>query len=148
MSEEKIELLTRASYGHLSTKGTDGFPYTVGMHFVYLSDCFYFHCGKKGEKLHNIEEDGRVCFTVDELYRVNNENPEQPCRTTTQYESVVARGFAEILSDETEKIRVLKEIVKKYAPDAVDSDMPQMAIDATNVVRITVENITYKKHGK
>lgn len=147
MDEKRLELLKRALYGHLSTKGEDGYPYTIGVHFVYYGDCFYFHCGKNGEKLRNIETDDRVCFTVDELHYIKNENLEQPCQGSARYESVVARGFAEILTDEEEKLRALREIAKKYSPDVADREMPQRAIDATNVIKITVESITYKEHG-
>ncbi len=44
MKEEDIrELLEWSDYGHISTICSNGYPYTVAVHYVYLNDKIYFH---------------------------------------------------------------------------------------------------------
>ena len=50
-----LKLLTKGSYGILSTIGKDGFPYGVPLNYTYLENSIWFHCGINGHKLDNIK---------------------------------------------------------------------------------------------
>ncbi len=85
-------LLERAMVGRVSTNGSDGYPYTVVVHFVYREGAVYFHGLPKGEKLCNIARDPKVCFEVDELLGIRKEGVTVPCKVGSGYESAVLRG--------------------------------------------------------
>ncbi len=148
MEQMAEALLSRTLVGHFTTIGKDGYPYTIAVNYVYFGGNFYFHCGKRGEKLENIRENDQVCFTVDEMIELKNTGIDAPCKTSICYESVIARGRAAIVSDEAKRNTILKEIAKKFSPEVADIAMPDEVVAKTNLVEIVVENITFKEHGK
>ena len=85
--------------GRVSTNGSDGYPYTVAVHFVYREGAVYFHGLPKGEKLCNIARDPKVCFEVDELLGIRKEGVTVPCKVGSGYESAVLRGRASLVDD-------------------------------------------------
>ena len=60
-------LLNRSLTGSLSTIDSDGAPYSVPIHFVFLDGAIYFHGLPAGQKLDNLKADPRVCFSVYEM---------------------------------------------------------------------------------
>ena len=139
-------LLKKAQYGHISTIGKDGYPYTVAVHFVYLNDKIYFHGLPRGQKLDNISNCPKVCFNVDKLKKVMLEGIESPCTADAEYESVVIIGEAKILDEAELKIKILKEIVKKYISKSPDMPIPEKMIKGTAVVEVDIKSITGKYH--
>lgn len=151
MTEEAISaLLERAVVGRISTVGEDGYPYTVAVHYIYEgtpeSGTFYFHGLPKGEKLDNIARDPRVCFVVDEFQKLLDQDLATPCNADAAYESVVARGKAELVEDLKEKERILRAIICKYLPGMAEAPMPEARIAGTAVVKVKVERMTGKYH--
>lgn len=63
-------LLDRSKLGRISTIGSDGYPYTVAIHFIYLNDKIYLHSLPVGEKIDNIKNNSKVCFEVDEYTKL------------------------------------------------------------------------------
>lgn len=108
-------LLERAMVGRVSTNGSDGYPYTVAVHFVYREGAVYFHGLPKGEKLCNIARDPKVCFEVDELLGIRKEGVTVPCKVGSGYESAVLRGRLPWLTTRG-KMRTPAAITAKYAP--------------------------------
>jgi len=147
LEKKTLALLARAQYGHISTIGENGFPYTVGINLIYLDGSFYFHCSTKGEKLDNIIRDPRVCVNIDEMFEVKTRGVEEPCKVGVRYESVVARGQAFVVTDEDKRIKILSEIVSKYAPSLAHRSMPAEALKRTCVIEIAVDSLTYKERG-
>ncbi len=141
-----LSLLSRAQVGRLSTINSGGFPYTVAVHFVYEGEAFYFHCLPKGEKLNNLVRCPKVCFEVDEMKGILPQKTGDPCGADTSYESVVALGEAEILTDKTAKGKILGSIVEKYTPNFEGAAIPLSKIQGTAVVKINVVSMTGKYH--
>ncbi len=67
-----------------------------------------------------------------------------PCGADTSYESVVALGEAEILTDKTAKGKILGSIVEKYTPNFEGAAIPLSKIQGTAVVKINVVSMTGK----
>lgn len=140
--EDSIEILNKCSYGILSTISDSGYPYGVPVNYTYYNGCIYFHCAANaGHKLKNIETNPNVCFTV-----VGNETV-IPEKFTTSYKSVVIFGKAEKISG-TEKQAVLEHIIEKYSSKFRETGLKYIseALDATDVIKITPEQITGKSN--
>lgn len=137
-------LLETAETACLSTISSDGYPYTVPVHFVYYDGKVYIHCSGQGHKLDNIRANGKVCFTVYDLkgYIVNENGA--PCNTNTEYESVIINGIAAVVDDAPCKKAVLTEIVKKYTPQLAGRPVAEKMVSATCVIEITIQACTGK----
>lgn len=147
MSKEAIEVfLSKTQVGRISTINEDGYPYTVAVHFIFMKDNVYFHGLPKGQKLDNIRRCSKVCFEADEMTGLMLDRLVIPCKADTAYESVVIMGTAEVLTDPQEKEIVFSELIKKYAPQYLDMEIPENMISGTAVVRIASKNVTGKYH--
>ena len=147
MTREAVErLLHRAQVGRFSTIGEDGYPYTVAVHFVYMDGRIYFHGLPRGRKLDNIARCPKVCFEADEMTALMLENLEHPCKADTEYESAFAAGTAGLIDGAREKEVILREIIKKYAPQLIGMEMPENMIGGTAVVKMEIERMTGKYH--
>jgi len=140
--DEAMEILRQAEYGVLSTIDKDGYPYGVPLHHIVLEDAVYLHCALEGHILDTISNNNRVCFTVvgySELVASS---------FTANYKSVIVFGKANLV-EESEKVAMLKALVKKYSAEYYDKGMKVIDSfkDKCSVIRIDVEHITGKKNG-
>lgn len=148
LSEEKIrQLLERSQTGSLVTLNSDGTPYVTPIHFVYYKNAIFAHGLPKGKKLDNIANDPRVGFCVFEMDKLLLDPNGNPCDTNTKYESVITSGIAKLIDNIEEKGNVLKEIVKKYTPHLINSEIPINMIKGTAVIRIDLSEITGKYYS-
>ncbi len=147
---EQIEkILRRARVGRLATNGADGYPYITPVNFVYFRGKIYFHCAPAGEKLDNIERDGRVCFAIDlplAYLDTAYEPTASACAVTQLYQSVLIRGRAEQVDGLEEKAAVLNALMASHEGVAdyadIAPDTPALAL--CTVVAIDIESLTAK----
>lgn len=134
------DILEKSEYGFLATVSEDGSPYCIAVSHVLMRNDIYFHCAKEGHKIDNIIRDKRVCFTAVGRTKIL---PEQ---FTTEYESAVAFGTAEIIENGEEKLSAMLKICEKYTPDQMERAevYAQQEIDAMHICRIHIEHITGK----
>ena len=137
--EEAVEVLNKGEYGILTTVDNELQPHGTPLSYVNIDDKIYFHCALEGLKLDNISKNPKVCFTVVGKTKV------LPDKFSTEYESVMAYGKAVIVKGE-EKIFVLREVIKKYSPEFMESGEQYInrAAEKTCVVKIDVNHITGK----
>jgi nitroimidazol reductase NimA-like FMN-containing flavoprotein (pyridoxamine 5'-phosphate oxidase superfamily) len=147
MTAEQIAvLLSRSAAGTLATVNPDGSPYAAPVHFVASGGKVLIHCGYHGRKFDNIRRDGRVCLAVWEMFGLRSDGGE-PCRTGTNYESVIITGTASVIEDLDRKRSALREFAVKYAPDKDAGDIPDEAVKKTCVIEIESSEITGKRKG-
>ncbi len=142
-------ILASTNIGRMATVGEDGYPYITPVNFVYFHGSIYFHCAPEGEKLDNIQRDGRVCFEVDVplAYLDVGFDPTRPtCQLHQFYRSVVIRGMASVVENVSRKVDALNALVRKHEPhtpfEAVEARTPQ--VRACVVVEIRPERTTAK----
>jgi Predicted flavin-nucleotide-binding protein len=137
---EALAVLDSAEYGVLSLVDPQGKPYAVPVSFVRDDGRLIFHCAAEGRKLDCIRYQPIVTFCVVGRTKIL---PEQ---FTTEYESVLIEGIAEIIENEQQKINDLLKLCEKYVPD--DSDAIEKMIDQnlhrTVVVEIRMTSVTGK----
>jgi nitroimidazol reductase NimA-like FMN-containing flavoprotein (pyridoxamine 5'-phosphate oxidase superfamily) len=144
LTQEEIELLLNNELvGNLGSISPKGFPYITPVHFVKLKDKIFIHGLCKGSKIDNLKVNPKVGF---EVYKYNGliHDPNLPCDTNTDYQSVVILGTAKLTDDESIKIQVLDEVVKKYTPQHTGKSYPTNMLKATGVIEITPIDITGK----
>jgi nitroimidazol reductase NimA-like FMN-containing flavoprotein (pyridoxamine 5'-phosphate oxidase superfamily) len=141
--EEIATLLLTQSVGNLGTLSPDGFPYVTPVHFVWIEDKIFIHGLCAGQKINYLKANPKVGF---EVFKLNGliHDPELPCDTNTDYQSVILHGTAKIIDDDALKIKVLDEVVKKYTPQHVGKSFPSAMLKATGIIEITPVETTGK----
>ena len=137
-----IEIITKGSYGVLSTIGEDGYPYGVPLNYTYYDNCICFHCAQEGLKLDNINFNNKVSFCVVTKSDVlGNE-------FDTDYESAIAFGKATVIADDSEKKKILLSVLNKYSADYLKAGNNYMKKywDETKVIKIKIEHLSGKAH--
>jgi len=146
LSPEEVEnLLTKQWVGHLATQNSDGYPYVVPVHFVYAENEIFVHGLNRGQKLSNIETNGKVCFEVEDMDSLILD--EKACDVNTKYSSVIAFGQAAMVEETSVKVEALNKIVAKYTPQLAGQEYPENMLKATGIIKITIESITGKFFG-
>lgn len=139
LTKEQIDdLFKRAEVGRLGTFSSNGFPYVLPMHFVYVDNKIYMHGLPKGKKIDNIKFNSNVCFEVDEMLSLLYEGVENPCDVNTEFNSIIVEGKASLVSDFDEKKMALSSIVTKFTPHLVDKELPSKMINGTAVIKIDI----------
>jgi nitroimidazol reductase NimA-like FMN-containing flavoprotein (pyridoxamine 5'-phosphate oxidase superfamily) len=142
-SIEVEQILKDGDYGVLSMQGTNGYPYSVPLNYVYKNNFIYFHCAKDGYKINCIENCNNVCFCVVGKSEIISE------KFTTDFSSVIVFGkVTEVISEE--KIQSLKALIDKYSNDHKPEGYKyiEKALDAVKVLKINIENIQGKSRNK
>lgn len=112
---ESLRLLSMTTSGVLALCGEDGQPYGVPLSHVYHDGNLYFHSALKGHKIDLIAQNAKASFTViaqDEIH---------PETYTTYFRSVIAFGRLRIVSDETDKLRILEILGSRCNPEDAES---------------------------
>ena len=140
--EKSIEIITKGSYGVLSTIGADGYPYGVPLNYTYFDNCICFHCAQEGHKLDNINFNNNVSFCVVTKSDVlSNE-------FDTDYESAIAFGKATMVTDDSEKKDILLSVLNKYSADYLKAghNYIKKYWDETKVIKMKIEYLSGKAH--
>lgn len=131
-----LSVMHRAPYITVSMTQKDGTAYAVPLSLAELGGNWYFHCASVGRKLDTIKENSQVCLTA-----VAHHEPffeEKKDNFTTRYQSTIAFGVAEVVTDETEKCEALRAICKRFLPERMEffEAAIERSLKITTVVRI------------
>jgi len=120
--------------------------YIVTMNYGFSDDPsglkLYFHCANQGRKIDCIRNNPQVCFTISIC------DPFTPaakaCGYGMKYRSVVGYGKIRIITDDTERITGLNQLMKQYTgKDSWEYD--QEMLKKTTVFCLDVERISGKQ---
>lgn len=134
-----LEILNKGEYGVMSTVDDGGQPYGVPLNYAFEDNCLYFHCALEGHKLDNLLLNEKVSFCVVGRTKV------VPVEFTSEYESVIVTGRAEVVYGE-EKYKALVSLVEKYSPEFAEEGRKYIEkLDSeTKAVRIIIDSMTGK----
>ncbi len=137
---EAVAILDSAEYGVLSTADADGAPYGVPINFVRDGDTLIFHGALEGRKLACMRHEPRVSFCAVGRTQV------LPGEFTTEYESVIVEGTAEIVEDEQRKTADLMKLCEKYSADFPDAARKaiQGSLHRTSVFEVKIQSVSGK----
>jgi len=153
-------IVDKAEFATISSLNEDGSTYCIPISVARQNDKIYVHSAYKGTKIENIKRNPKVCMSfvgdVKVPPPIKEEEVEELAgsigklmskKFTTEYESAVVFGIANIVEDKDEKILGLKLISEKYVP----GNMPffnaaiEASLDRTCVIRVDIEKITGKR---
>lgn len=138
-AEWAMEVLEKAPYVTVSMCGSDGVPYSVPLSLARGGeDVFYFHCALEGRKLSILAENPTVCLSA--VSKCKPTVGPKDGSFTLEFKSAIAYGRAEMVTDDTEKVRALRYICERFLPshmDAFDASV-ERSLSRTAVVRITL----------
>lgn len=156
-------IIDKSQFATLATLNEDNNPYCIPISIVRQYNKIYIHSAYQGSKIENIKRNPKVSMsfvgdvkpaspiTKEECENVTN-NPEEYAKLisnkfTTEYESAVIFGTANIVENKDEKILGLKLICEKYVPYNMScfNAAIETSLDRTCVIRIDIEKITGKR---
>ncbi len=138
-SQWALEVFDKAPYITVSMIRPDGTPYGLPLSLVRRDqNTFYFHCAFEGEKIDCISASPIVSLSA--VSRCTPKFEELKNNFTEHYDSAVAIGKAEFVTDKDEKIEALRLLCKRFLPAYMDhfEDAILRSLDITNVVRVTL----------
>lgn len=138
-AEWALEVFDRAPYVTVSMTCPDGTPYGVPLSLVRADErTFYFHCAHDGEKLDCIGHQPVVSLSA--VSKCHPAFEEDKLNFTEHYNSAIALGRAEIVTDDKEKIIALKLLCERFLPTHMEhfAEAINRSLAITTVVRITL----------
>lgn len=146
-------IIDNADFGTLATINEDGSPYCIPISFARFNDKIYIHSAHQGSKMENIKRNPKICMSF--IGNISIPFPDEASSKgrhpsevfTTEFESAVIFGTANIVEDDEEKILGLRLICKKYTPNNMGffDDAIKDALKITSVIRIDIENVSGKR---
>lgn len=138
-AEWALEVLASAPFVTVSMTSDSGMPYAVPLSLVKKNDnTFYFHCAQEGKKLGLLSKNPNVCLSA--VGKCKPTVGPKDGSFTLEFQSAIAFGKAELVSDNAEKVDAMRLICQKYLPqhmDAFDAAIDR-SIAHTSVVKITL----------
>ncbi len=134
-----LEVFDKAPYVTLSMVRPDGTPYGMPLNMVRKDDVtFYFHCAHEGEKIDCLRHNPTVSLSA--VSRCMPKYEEECNNFTEYYNSAIALGRADIVTDEAEKTEALRLLCERFLPAYMEHFDQAVArsIHRTAVVRITL----------
>lgn len=134
-----MKVLDKAPYMTLSMTRPDGTPYGLPLNIVRKDETtLYFHCAAEGEKIDCLKSNPIVSLSAvsrcTPKYEVDKNN------FTEYYDSAIAIGRAEFVTDRQEKIEALSLICERFLPHYMEhfDEAIARSLDRTTIVRITL----------
>lgn len=134
-----FEVFDRAPYVTVSMVRPDGTPYGLPLSLVRADETtFYFHCALEGEKIDCIKSNPVV--SLSSVSRCHPVFEEDKLNFTEHYQSAIALGRCEIVTDREEKIRALRLLCERFLPQYMNhfDEAIKRSLAITAVVRITL----------
>ena len=134
-----LEVMDKAPYITVSMTTADGMPYAVPLSLARKDEqTFYFHCAPEGKKLDILRSNPHVCLSA--VSKCKPTVGPKDGSFTLEFQSAIAFGRAELVSDEEEKREALRAISQRFLPhhmEAFDAAV-ERSMWRTAVVRITL----------
>jgi nitroimidazol reductase NimA-like FMN-containing flavoprotein (pyridoxamine 5'-phosphate oxidase superfamily) len=122
----------------------EGCPYIVPLNFGYAAGALYFHCAPAGKKLDLIGKNPRVGFELEGTAQVVS-HPELACSWSAQYQSVIGRGTARVVTEPGAKRQALDVLMAHYAGQGRTWNYPDEHLEKMVVLRVDIDAMTGKQ---
>jgi nitroimidazol reductase NimA-like FMN-containing flavoprotein (pyridoxamine 5'-phosphate oxidase superfamily) len=123
---------------------SDGEPYVVPLSFGYDGVAVYLHMAPEGRKVDALRTASRVCLEWEIPGELTSAS--EACSWGTRFESVIAWGTPEIVTDEANRRAALDLIMAHYAGESGTGrwTYDEGTLARTVIVRIPLEEVTGK----
>lgn len=134
-----FDVLDKAPYMTVSMIRPDGTPYGLPLNVVRKdATTFYFHCASEGEKIDCLKHNPFV--SISAVSRCTPRYEDEKNNFTEYYNSAIAIGKAEFVTDDSEKVEALRLLCERFLPKHMEHFEEAIArsLDQTTVVRISL----------
>ena len=137
-------LLEKSLVGRIATVNRRGIPVIKPVNFLYWNGRVYIHSSLKGEKAEDIRRGSPICFEVDQpiAYVTAGENA---CSANYYFRSIIMKGKACLVRQETKKSEILERLMEKYQPERGYGKIPEEVLRKTAFIEIVVQEMTAKE---
>lgn len=138
-AEWALEVLDKAPFITLSMTDSDGSPYAVPLSMARTDErTFYFHGAIEGRKMEVLDRNPRVCLSA--VTRCRPVVGPKDNSFTLEFQSAIAFGKAEMVTDREEKILGLKAVCRRFLPQHMEAfeAAVERSIERTAVVKVTL----------
>lgn len=157
-----ITFLNEEKVGRVASIDVHGYPQIIPMNFVYVKNesvdtqtgtssigAIYMHSHPFGEKLENMKRNSKVGFEVDSYVCFLPSyyfHPTDASQADTLYVSVVIKGNAFMIENNTEKATALNALMKKYQKEeGYEPLSPEMgSVREVTVLKVVPDQIRGK----
>ncbi len=133
------EVFDKAPYMTLSMIRPDGTPYGLPLNVVRKDNLtFYFHCAAEGEKIDCLRQNPIVSLSA--VSRCTPKYEEVKNNFTEYYNSAIAIGRVEFVTDRAEKIEALRLLCERFLPQYMThfNEAITRSLERTTIVKITL----------
>lgn len=137
--EWALNVFDRAPFVTMSMIRPDGTPYGLPLSLIRSNRrTFYFHCADEGDKLDCIRANPVVSLSA--VSRCTPKFETEKKNFTMYYDSAIALGEAEIVTDNSEKIMALRLLCQRFLPKHMENfdEAIKRSLERTVVVKITL----------
>lgn len=137
--EWALNVFDRAPFVTMSMIRPDGTPYGLPLSLIRSNRrTFYFHCADEGDKLDCIRANPVVSLSA--VSRCTPKFETEKKNFTMYYDSAIALGEAEIVTDNSEKIMALRLLCQRFLPKHMENfdEAVKRSLERTVVVKITL----------
>ena len=134
-----LEVFDKAPFVTVGMIRPDGTPYALPLSLVRKDNTtFYFHCAFEGEKIDCLMHSPTISLSA--VSRCTPKYEEEKQNFTEYFDSAVALGKAEQVTDQKEKIEALRLLCQRFLPKHMNhfDEAIARSLDRTNVIRITL----------
>lgn len=134
-----LEVFDKAPYVTVSMSRPDGTPYGLPLSLVRNgNDTFYFHCACEGEKIDCLTANPVVSLSA--VSRCSPRYEAEKNNFTEYFNSAVAIGRAQIVTDDNEKTEALRLLCQRFLPSYMEhfDEAIARSLAITTVVKITL----------
>ena len=139
--EQMVKLITNGTTGVLCLHGSEtGYPFPLPVSYVYYKNAIYMISDKNGEKIDWIRQNPKAVFVI-----IRKDKP-APQYFTIEYESIIAKGTAEIIEDPAIVAEISQTFVQRFFSQFLHRSahyMEQVMRDCV-VIRLNIEEMTGK----
>ena len=134
-----LEVMDKAPYVTVSMTGLGGEPYAVPLSLARTDErTFYFHSATEGKKLDLLRANPRVCLTA--VSKCKPTVGPKDGSFTLEFNSAIAFGRVEEVTNEAEKRKALRAISQRFLPEHMNAfeAAVERSMSRTAVLRITL----------
>ena len=134
-----LAVIDECEYGTVAIQGEQ--PYCLPLSLVRVGEDLYFHCALEGKKMDLLRKSSAVWVSFV------GENVAAEDDFTTYFRSAMVKGRALEVTDDAEKVAVLRALCEKLTPGhmpAFDSEVAR-SFAVTGIWKIHMDEITAKE---
>lgn len=139
--EFAIEVVDSAPYGVVSFVDEKGEPYCVQLSLVRIGRELFFHSAHEGRKVDIIRNNPKACIAF-----ADNVLPAMD-QFTTGYDSAIVKGVVSEVTNDREKIEVLRKISEHFCPTNMErfNEAIRISLHRCAIFKISMDEITGKQ---